>query len=137
MASISTQTRNIVGSAIVNAIDQGTANPNAYLEIRTGSKPESPQVAATGTLLATFDFSFPSFNSFANGVAFARPIVNSDGVISSGIAGWFRIFNRDGVAVIDGSISEVGGDGDIQFDSINFILGGAATIPSLRGTVPQ
>jgi len=135
--SISTQARNDAGDAIVDLIDAGTINPNGYMEIRTGTKPASPQVAATGTLLATLNFSNPAWGTFSNGTAYANAISNDTSADASGTATWFRFYNLDGGAVLDGSITVTGGGGDIEFDIVDFILGGVVAIVSLQAIMPQ
>lgn len=135
--NISTQARNDAGDAIVDLIDQGSVNPNGYMEIRTGAKPASPQAAATGTLLATNAFSNPAFGNFSNGIAAANAIADDTDVDATGTAGWFRIYDRDGSAIIDGDITATGNGGDITFDNINFIAGGTVTITSLSANMPQ
>lgn len=132
---ISTKSRNVAGDSIVNLLDGGITNPNGRLEIRTGLPPANPQVAATGTLLATLNLSNPAFGNFANGSSFANPIANDIDVDESGEAGWFRLYDRDGNAVIDGTITKIGDGGDIEFDNIDFIKGGTALITSLTATV--
>lgn len=135
--NISTIARNGAGDYIVGLIDQGSALASGYLEIRSGSKPANPQVAATGQVLATLVLSNPAFPAFNNGSAFANAIASDTSTPATGIAGYFRIYNRDGVAVLDGDISVTGGGGDIQFDNINFIAGGVAAISSLQAIMPQ
>lgn len=135
--NINTQARNDAGDAIVDLIDAGSANPNGYMEIRTDTKPSSPQVAAVGTLLATLAFSNPAFGNFTNGTAVANAIADDTNVDANGTASWFRIYDRDGNAVMDGDITLTGGGGDITFDNINFIAGGTVTITSLTATMPQ
>jgi len=135
--NISTQARNDAGDAIVDLIDVGSTNPNGLIEFRTGSKPASPQVAATGTLLATNNFSNPAFGNFSNGQAFANSIADDTNVDATGVCGWFRIYDRDNGAVIDGDVTATGGGGDIEFDNINFIKGGTVTITNLQAVMPQ
>jgi hypothetical protein len=135
--NISTQARNDAGDAIVDLIDAGSVNPNGYMEIRTGTKPASPQAAATGTLLATLNCSNPAWGTFSNGTAYANPIANDTSVDASGTAGWFRFYDLDGSGVFDGDITVTGGGGDIEFDIIDFILGGVVAISSLQAIMPQ
>lgn len=135
--SISTQARNDGGDAIVDLIDLGSTNPNGYLEIRTSSKPASPQVAATGILLATHNLSDPAFGNFTNGVANANSITDDTNVAATGVASWFRIYDKDGNAIIDGEITVTGGGGDLEFTSVNFVTGGISSITSLTATMPQ
>lgn len=136
--NISTQARNDAGNAIVDLIDQGSSNPNGYLEVRSGTKPANPQTGVGATvLLATMNFSLPAFGSFSNGVSLANTISDDNNVNDTGVATWFRIYNRDNVAIIDGDITVTGGGGDIEFDNVNFITGGVVVITSLTGTMPE
>lgn len=135
--NIATQARNAAGSAIVALLDQGSNNANGYMEIRTGTKPPNPQMPTTGTLLATFSFSNPAFGAFGNGTALANSMLADTNVANDGIAGWFRCYNRDGIAIFDGDVSLTGGGGDIEFDNINFSQGGTAQIISLSSNMPM
>jgi hypothetical protein len=135
--NINTQARNDAGDAIVDLLDAGTTNPNAVIEFRTGAKPASPQAVATGTLLATNNFSNPAFGNFSNGQSLANPIADDTDVDATGICGWFRIYDRDNGAVIDGDVTVTGGGGDIEFDNVDFIKGGTVTITSLQAVMPQ
>ncbi len=135
--NISTEARNAAGSAITNLLDVGSANPNGYIEIRVGPKPTNPQAAATGLLLATLNFSNPAFGAYANGMATANSISAHIGIDEDGIAGWFRCYNCDGVAVLDGDITTIGGGGDIEFDHVDFIKGGTVLMTILLANMPQ
>lgn len=134
---ISDQARNDAGDAIVDLIDDGSAVANGYIEIRDGTIPTSPQLPATGKLLAKLEFSNPAFKSFTNGIGQANTITNDTQVDATGLASWFRIYNRNNIAVIDGQITTVGGGGDLEFDSVNFITGGVVSITSFIATMPQ
>ncbi len=135
--NLSTLGRNVILNAITNLIDAGSAQPNGWLEIRTGNKPTSPQIAATGTLLAVLPFSNPAFAAAVNGTAQANPIGADTDVDATGIAKWFRIYNRDGQAVWDGDITITNGTGDIVLDNINFVIHGTVALTSISATMPQ
>lgn len=135
--NISTQARNDCGDAVVDLIDIGTVNPNGFMEIRTGTIPATPQEAATGTLLSTVNFSLPAFGNFDNGVGIANPIADDTDIDATGTASWFRIYDRDGNAVIDGQITLTGGGGDMEFNTIDFIKGGVVSIIAMTAIVPQ
>ncbi len=135
--SISLLARNDAGDAIVDLIDGGTTQPNGYMQFRTGAKPASPQVAATGVLLATVGFSNPAFTTFSNGQATANPIASDTSIAATGVAGWFRISDREGVPVFDGDVTITGGGGDVEFDNVQFIQGGTVAIDSFTVTMPQ
>jgi hypothetical protein len=135
--SLSLIGRNAAGSAIVGMIDTGTKNANGYLEIRSGNKPETPQIAATGELLATLSFSNPAFGPMSEGSTTSNAVAPDISVDATGVAGWFRIYNRDNNAVIDGTVTAQGGGGDLEFDNINFIAGGTVQITTFVLTVPN
>jgi hypothetical protein len=135
MLNLSTLAANAAGNALLGLINTGSLNANGYLEIRTGTKPVSVQTAATGVVLATLPFSNPAFSTFTNSKATANTIGNATHIPTSNVAGWFRIYNRDGAAILDGDITIIGGGGDIEFDDINFIQGGTISIALLTATV--
>jgi hypothetical protein len=136
MISISLAARNAAGNAIVALLDAGTTNPNGFIEIRTGTKPATPETSAVGDLLATLNFSNPAFGPFANGLATANTISPDTDVDMNGIAGWFRAYDRNGNAVFDGSITIKGGGGDLEFDLIDFLKAGTVQITNLTSTMP-
>ncbi len=137
MLSLATRARNVAGDAIVDLIDGGTGGDMGYMEIRDGEKPSSPQVAAPGVLLATLPMSNPAFGDFVNGRSQANDITSDTDIAENGIAGWFRVYDRDGLAVLDGTITVIGEGGDIEFESINFIRGGTVILDGLEAIMPQ
>lgn len=134
--SISLLARNAAGNSIVGLIDSGTANPNGYMEIRAGNKPATPQDPALGTLLATLNFSNPSFGSFSAGVARANTI-SSASAAATDTATWFRIYNRDNQTILDGTITPVAGGGDLEFDNVDFIAAGTVQITAMTISMPN
>lgn len=131
--TLSILSRNTAGKAITDLIDKGTSSPTGYIEIRDGSRPATPDATSAGTnILAVLSFSVPSFGSFNNGAANANAIADDTRVNKTGVAKWFRIYDRDGTAIIDGDVKLTGAGGDIEFDNINFIAGGVVSIPSFR-----
>lgn len=135
--NISILARNLAGKSITDLINNGSTNPNGYMQIRTGTIPASPQATATGTLLATLPFSNPAFGTYHDGEAVANPIGNDPSVAATGVAGWFRIFDRDGTAIMDGTITATDGGGDLEFDDINFIQGGTVVVDRLAAIMPM
>jgi hypothetical protein len=106
---LSDLTRDVANIAVNNFINSGVVVPRGYIEIRTGNMPSSPLFSATGILLATLQLNDPPFASFANGIAVAGPI--DDGTaIAAGTAGWFRLYNRDRLPVLDGTAGFSGSD---------------------------
>lgn len=137
MLSLATRARNVAGDAIVDLIDGGTGGDMGYMEIRDSEKPSSPQVAAPGVLLSTLSMSNPAFGDFVNGRSQANDITSDTNIAENGIAGWFRVYDRDGLAVLDGTITAIGEGGDIEFESVNFIKGGTVILDGLEAIMPQ
>ena len=91
-----------MGSAL--ATDIGAS---AVLEIRSGSKPATPESAATGTLLVSITIS-GSFTSSGGVLTSADPAAVAP--TASGTAGYFRLKKSGGTAVLDGTVGTSGAD---------------------------
>jgi len=118
---------------VVDAIDAGAGA--GYIEIRTGTQPASPQVAATGNLLATLTFNDPAFGSASVGVATGNSITSDTDVDDTGTAGWARVYDSNNTAIMDMDIGQ--GSGTLSFDNVSFIAGGTAAISSFTVTMPE
>lgn len=104
-----------------DTMNDGTQNPNAYLEIYTAPRPSSPISAPTGTKLTTFFLPDPVVTG---------PVNNELTVLLSGItaiitadgeANWFRMYNKDGTTMYDGDVRLLGDPtGDIQLEETFF-----------------
>ena len=107
-----------------------------FMKIYTGSPPSSPESSAVGTLLATLEFSSPSFATASGGIASANPITEDTSAAATGTAGWFRCFKSDGVtAILDGTIGTSGAD--INLNSTAIQIHTSVSIDSFRITLPQ
>lgn len=132
---INTAVRNALVDAFTALIDAGAAG--GTIKIRTGSPPATPATAASGTLLATLTFSVTAFGAASGGTATAAAITSDTSADATGIAGWARIADSNGVTIADVSITGVGGGGDIEFDDTNFVAGGTVSISSMTITMPE
>jgi hypothetical protein len=103
----------------------------ATIEIRTGSKPATPETAATGTLLATVAIS-GSFTASSNVLTAADPAAAS--VVASGTAGYFRLKQSGGTAVLDGTVGTSGAD--MNLSSTALVSGGTVDLGVPSITVP-
>lgn len=92
----------------------------ATIEIRSGTKPATPETAASGTLLATVAIS-GSFSSTGGVLTAADPA--SVAPAASGTAGYFRLKKSGGTAVLDGTVTATGGGGDMQLGSTTITTG--------------
>jgi hypothetical protein len=111
--------------AVASAQAEGTAlatniGAAATIEIRSGTKPVTPETTASGTLLATVTIS-GSFSSTAGVLTSADPASVSPA--ASGTAGHFRLKQSGGTAVLDGVVTATGGGGDMQLGSTTITTG--------------
>ena len=113
--TIAAVTAQAMGAALATNI--GAA---ATIEIRSGTKPATPETAASGTLLATVAIS-GSFTSTGGVLTAADPASVSPA--ASGTAGHFRVKQSGGTAVTDGVVTATGGGGDMQLGSLTITTG--------------
>lgn len=125
---ISTAAKNACLEAIRDQVRAGTTLSRPYISIRTGSQPAGVHVPATGTELGVLQMAPAGFFPASDGTMVARPIQSDISINADGVAGWFRVFNRDNAAVLDGSVSINGGGGSLQIDTVTFVLGGAVAL---------
>lgn len=131
---ISDAARDLAVDAVVDRLDLGAGA--GYLELRTGSQPAGPGSAATGTLLATITLADPAYGSAAVGTAVLAGAPRSGTGVAAGDAGWFRMYDSDATAVIDGSVTATGGGGDLELDNVNIAIGQNVSITTLPYTQP-
>lgn len=110
------------------ATDLGSA---ATIEIRTGTKPATPETAASGTLLATVAIT-GSFTASGGSITAADPA--SVTVDASGTAGHFRVKTSDGTAKIDGTVGTSGAD--MNLSTVSLVAGGTVDLGVPTFTVP-
>ncbi len=117
---------------VVDLLDAGAGA--GYIEIRDGVQPAGPDTAATGTLLATLPLSSTAFGAATDAdpsVATAAAITSDTSADASSTATWFRAYDSNALAVIDGDVSTVAaGTGDMQLDDTAIVAGGTVTVNS-------
>lgn len=125
--------------AMVDMVDVGSGT--AKLRIYDGTQPTNPDVAITSqTLLAEIDLPNPAYGAAVDGnpggVATLQgtPLTDSS-ADASGTASWFRIINRNGDAVIDGSIGT--SNASMIVGTTTVTSGAAFTVDSGTFTMPE
>lgn len=128
---LSTARRNAVTDSIVDALDAGAGA--GKVEIRTGSQPAGPDTAATGTVLATITLNDPAFGSSSSGTATAdiTPALTDASADATGTAGWFRAYDSNNLAVMDGSVGV-----DLILNTNSIVSGQPVTITAWTFTTP-
>ncbi len=130
--SISTAARNAAVSAVTALVD-ADVGPGT-IAIRSGGKPAAVSDPATGTLLATFTLADPAFTGPVAGVMTldTTPVLSTTGVAAAN-AGWFRMFDNSGDAVMDGTVTVTAGGGDLELNTVAISIG--LTVEITAGTV--
>lgn len=135
MANWSTDVRSAIAAAITARVDAGSGP--GKLRIYTGSRPAGPGTAASGTLLAEFTLSDPSFTE-SGGVATLdiTPAVEDAAADNTGTAGYARFTDSDGNGKIDATVTATGGGGEVTCNTVSFVAGAVVTVTGCTITAP-
>lgn len=131
---LSTSARNAAASAVVGLLDAGTGA--GTMQIRSGAMPATPQDAATGTLLATVTLSDPAGGAASTGtvtIADPAPVTG----VADGTAGWVRLLDSAGAAVLDGDVTVTGGGGFLELSTTTISTGVTVDLGAVTITMPQ
>jgi hypothetical protein len=128
--------------AALNAINAlfNVGTGNALLRMYSGARPASVETAvSTQVLLAEFILPNPLFPA-ATGVlstaqANAAAIAAVNG-LANGTATWFRVLDRNGLAVMDGDITEYPGTGALQVPTAAVASGKPVIINGWQSVFP-
>jgi hypothetical protein len=104
---------------------------NPTISLYTGTKPASPDIAATGTLLVTIPLT--GFTAAADVLTSNDPAAVS--AVATGTAGWFRIASSAGVAALDGTVAESGEDLNLSNTAVT--AGTLVDLGALTVTAPE
>lgn len=114
---------------ILNAMDAGAGA--AKIRIYNGTRPATGGTATT--LLAELTCSDPS-GTVTNGVFTLSAITQDSSADATGTATWFRIVDSTGAFVLDGSVSAIGGGGDLQLGTTSIIATAPVLVASFVAT---
>lgn len=129
-----TAAKNNALNTLITAIDAG-AGPGT-IKIYTGTQPTTANDAITSqTLLGTLTFSDPCGSTSA-GVLTMSAITQDSSADATGTAAWARIADSTGATVFDVDCGNTGGGATLQFNTVNFVIGGPILISSFTVTVP-
>lgn len=123
--TLSTAGRNAACDAVVDLLDSGSAQTYPYMSIRDGSG-ELVKCNFTGTT---------AFGDASSGVATANTI--ADGTVSvAGTATIFRLCDQDDATILDGTVSESGGGGDLIMSETTLAVNDTVQVTNLTVTMP-
>lgn len=126
---LATSARDASTDAISAKADAGSGAGRVL--IYTGSQPATPNDAATGTLLATVILADPAFGGSSVGTAAATDPASVN-ASATGTAGWWRLTDSAGNAVMDGAVA----DGSLVLSNNNLVSGVPVDIASFTHTTP-
>lgn len=114
-------------------LDAGSGPGTA--KIYSGTIPASPETPATGTLLAELVLSKPCGVVADKKLTFSA-IAQDTAANATGYAGYVRLADSDGNAVLDGDISSAGGVGVLKLNTTNITALGPVFISSFELSIP-
>ena len=126
-------------NAVVDLIDAGT--PDSQLVIYDGAEPADPSVALGAQVaLVTFLLVEPCFgdavDTLGGGMATAN-LPPAVAAAASGTAAWFRLIDGNGRVILQGSVTDTGGNGDLKVSSTSIVSGIEVSVISLTYTQPK
>jgi hypothetical protein len=100
--------------------------------VNTGSGTAKFTLYQTNTSLAVFNLSNPAFGSAVGpSLVLSGCPISSTGTEVAGTANWFDIVNRNGELVYQGTVSAVGGGGDIETPNLTVTAAETQTLNAL------
>ncbi|QXV74255.1 hypothetical protein [Rhizobium phage RHEph12] len=113
--------------ATMDIVVEGSISPRVVLVIYKGTAPGDLLVAANpADELARITFTLHDeydMQAQADAVVATLNPELPQLATQSGVASFFRIFNRDNVALLEGSITDRAGNGDLKLPTTNMVAG--------------
>ena len=128
-----TTTANKALTQYKDALDAGSGPGTA--KIYSGTIPATPETAATGTLLAELVLAKPCGVVADKKLTFSA-ITQDLEANNTGYAGYVRLSDSDGNAVIDGDVTSTGGTGVLKLNVTSITALGPVFINSFELSIP-
>ena len=111
-----------------NQLDEITsfAGTSATITFYSGTQPAGG--GAETQVLVVLTCSAAAFAAAASAGVLTLNAVTGSTATASGTASWFRIKTSGGTFVMDGDISTVGGNGDLQLDNTSVVLNASVSL---------
>lgn len=123
-----TTVKNSVLTPLNDAISAGTRA--GVLKLYTGTMRATPETAiTTQTLLGTLTFSYPA-GVVADGVLTMSAITQDAAADATGTATWATVEDSNGLSVFDIDVTNTGGGGTLQLNTVNIVSGGPILVTS-------
>jgi hypothetical protein len=122
--------------AIVDSVESGTTNATGLLRFFTGTQNADANIPATGACCDCVLSNPAAGSSDADGLATFSPIT-SGFVTLTGTIQSFAILNLDETTVFTGSVTAIGGGGDLEINDVDVLSGGVISVSAMTYQVPQ
>jgi len=110
---------------------EATIGASAVLKIRSGTVPANVAAADAGTVLATLNLPADWMANASGGTKGLAGTWQDTAADATGTAAHFRVYASDGTtAHIQGTVTGVGGGGDIELQNTSLAVNQAVTITS-------
>lgn len=127
--SFAINTANAVLNQITSRIDLGTGA--GTITLYSGTIPANANAALSGnTVLAVLTCADPSAAAASNKTLTLNAITQDASADATGDATFFRVADSDANVVLQGSVTAVGGGGDLTMNSVSIVAGGPVQITS-------
>lgn len=123
--TMSAAARTAQADSVLDLLDAGS-----LLRVYTGSKPATPETAATGTLLLELELNDPAGTVSGGVLTLSASPTISAAAVADGTVGWARVLDGSAVAVFDGTVSAIGGGGDFQVSDASLETAQVVTLAS-------
>lgn len=128
-------TKNSMLTPLRTAIDAGGAA--GTIKLYTGTMAADTSTAiTTQTLLGTLAFSYNPCGTVAAGVLTMGSITQDSSADATGTATWARIQTSGGTVIMDIDVTNSGGGGSLQLNTVSIVIGGPILITAFAVSIP-
>ncbi|QIG70382.1 hypothetical protein EVB87_282 [Rhizobium phage RHph_N28_1] len=124
----------------INAKIDAGSGPGKLI-IYSGTRPAQANAAPSGaTVLVTFILGDPAFAAAAtvgNNATASANSVSPVQAVANGTASFFRIVDSDDNPVLDGSVTDTSGNGDLKLSTTAIVTGIDVSVVSLTASMPE
>ncbi len=136
--TMSRAARNALADRLTTLVDTGDSDVQPNLRIWSGELPASPDAtpASGAAVLVSFELNTPPFIAALDGAIVANGAFEVAVASANGEAAWFRVSDRNGAGVIDGTVTAFGGEGALQLNTLTIRAGRVVQLGELILRMP-
>lgn len=134
--AVSLKTADALTAQVENGVGDGKPS---QLNVYGGTRPATPDTAPGAAALVTFNLPAPAFKASTYADNKATAVLNTVTAVTAattGTATFFRVLSGDGKTVVEGTCTDVAGDGDVKLSSVDIVAGIDVTVVSYSISLP-